>query len=208
MGYDEQGGAMGGAPVDDGYPDSQLPQKLNDKIPTRETFRRGAIWNTFMAGGAGTEAYYGYRTGCTDLNCEDHRTRAAIWSDAAVALDFFRKVIGNRAVKMEADDDLTFVRNDYVLAELGELYVIYTTTSGVANPNGGTAPAPGGRLARYALQTWGYPGRYSVDWYDALKGGELKKGSTSEVQGGMNSFLGEPPPGGSGEWAIVVRRIH
>lgn len=207
IGYDEQGGAQGGAPVDDDYPAAQLPQELNEKTPTRETFRRGAIWNVFTAGAAGLEVYYGYRTGCTDLNCQDHRTRAAIWKDARVALDFFRKVVGNQALKMVADDDLTFYRNDYVFAELGRLYVIYAATSGITNPTGGPPPEGNPRRPRFALQTFGYPGRYSVEWYDALNGGELRKGSVTEIEGGKYASLGEPPAGGSGEWAIVVRRI-
>lgn len=213
IGYDEQGAAAGGAPVDDDYPAAQLPNKWNDKNPDRQTFRRGAIWNVFTAGASGMEVYYGYKTGCTDLDCQDHRTRAHVWADGKAALDFFEQHIGAEAIAMQPDDDLTFTPSDYVLAHLGQTYVIYTAEKGIVNPNGGPAEAledngprnRGGREPRL-LQLYGYPGRYSVSWYDAQKGGALQKGSVTQVSGGANADLGDPPAGGSGEWAILVRR--
>jgi len=42
------------------------------------TFLRDALWNALTAGASGVEAYYGYKTGCSDLDCQDHRTRARI----------------------------------------------------------------------------------------------------------------------------------
>lgn len=56
----------------------------------RKLTRHRVVWANFMAGGAGTEFYYGYQSGCGDLACEDHRSRDQKYTDAAFALNFFQ----------------------------------------------------------------------------------------------------------------------
>jgi hypothetical protein len=48
------------------------------------------LWGTFMAGGCGTEWYFGYKHPHSDLTCEDWRSRDKFWGQGKIALDFFR----------------------------------------------------------------------------------------------------------------------
>lgn len=205
IGYDEQGGAQGGAPVDLDYPAERMPDPKRGVEIAPDLFRRAALWNALTSGSFGLEAYYGYRTGCTDLNCEDQRTRASLWRDGAAALAFFDRHVGTEALRMEAADDLTPNPDDFVFADLGRLYVIYTT------PNVPSALPLNynqhfGNQAGVRLQLFGQTGDYSVGWYDARIGGDLQMTPIARVAGGGMANLGKPPEGGSGEWAVVVRR--
>jgi hypothetical protein len=47
--------------------------------PTRVNARMNALWDTFMAGGAGVEWYFGYQHDHSDLTCQDWRSREKIW---------------------------------------------------------------------------------------------------------------------------------
>jgi hypothetical protein len=238
IGYDESGTAGPGAPIDVGFDLTTLPTRgiasfspgdiapgqpgaepmlarealeglpatVQPEIaPTRETYRRHAIWNALLAGAAGMEVYYGWTNRCHDLGCENDRTRAQRFSDGRNAIAFFNEYVGERALGMVADDDLTLSRTEYVFADHGRTYVVYTR-----------AGTPAG------LSLLGESGRYSVDWYDAVAGGPLRKGSVVEIAGGpapleagsdrniRNSrfaSLGTPPSGGSTDWVALVRRI-
>ncbi len=238
IGYDESGTAGPGAPIDVGFDLTTLPTRgiasfspgdiapgqpgaepmlarealegpplavQREIAPTRETYRRHALWNALLAGAAGMELYYGWTNRCHDLGCEDDRTRAQRFSDGRNAIAFFNEHVGERALGMVADDDLTLSRTEYVFADHGRTYVVYTR-----------AGTPAG------LSLLGQTGRYSVDWYDAVAGGPLRKGSVVEIAGGeapleagsdriiRNSrfaSLGTPPSGGSAEWVALVRRI-
>ncbi|WP_169798357.1 DUF5060 domain-containing protein [Sphingomonas soli] len=238
IGYDESGTAGPGAPIDAGFdldtlptkgvlsfspgdiPPGQpgaepmlskdalagAPPKFQPEIaPTRETYRRHSIWNALLAGAAGMEMYYGWTNKCHDLGCENDRTRALKFSDGRNAIAFFNEHVGERALGMVADDDLTITRTEYVFADHGKTYIVYTRAG---------TPA--------ALSLLGESGRYSVDWYDAVAGGPLRKGSVKEISGGPASLesgasrsvrnsrfapLGTPPSGGSDDWVALVRRI-
>ncbi len=201
LSYDEPGRADGGATVDIDYPDALLPSKREITIPAKQ-FLRDALWNALTAGASGVEAYYGYKTGCSDLDCQDHRTRASLWRGGKHALHFYQKYVGEKAVDMRANDDVTVATDDYVFANPGEFYVII----------------PGAEDVQLRLA--GMQGKYIVDWYDRDMGGELQKGSKPFVLGGASSItdrnrrrqgpsavsLGNPPSGGSGQWAIMVTR--
>lgn len=206
FGYDEQGGAAGGAPVDADYPIENTPDKRRGVDIPHGLFRRAALWNALMAGANGVEAYFGYQTGCTDLNCEDQRTRASLWRDGVKALTFFERHVGVEALRLEPDDDVTAAPDDFVLADPGRLYVIYTQTEGSSGLPAGFEQRYG-RSGPVTLQLFSQTGRYSVAWYDALRGGELQRTAITEVVGGSTATLGRPPAGGSGEWAVIVRKI-
>ncbi|ANY19343.1 hypothetical protein A6F68_00817 [Tsuneonella dongtanensis] len=196
IGYDEPGSAAGGAGVDPGYPDSRLPSKRDLSIP-RERFRREVIWNTLTAGGDGVEAYYGYRTGCTDLNCQDHRTRAELWRDGVRGREFFETHIGARASGMRAEDGLTADPTDYVFAEAGRTYLIYTTAAD-----------------RLRLSLLGFPGQYTIEWFDPTGSSGLEKGSLATIDVGtdaklaMEVALGAPPRNIGSDWVVLLRRVN
>ncbi|MEL6256993.1 MAG: DUF5060 domain-containing protein, partial [Bacteroidota bacterium] len=86
---DEQGGANIGVHVDP-----------NDRKKVREE----VIWGTLLGGGSGFEYYYGYQSGCSDLNCEDHRTRDEKYTDAAYALTFFEEYMMKYLPEVESAD--------------------------------------------------------------------------------------------------------
>jgi len=94
------------------------------------------------------EAYYGYKTGCSDLDCQDHRTRASLWRGGKHALHFYEKHVGEKALDMRANDDVTVATDDYVFANPGEFYVIIPGSEDVQ------------------LRLAGMQGKYIVDWYD------------------------------------------
>lgn len=189
MAYDEPGRADGGAGVDPEYPDERLPSERDIQLDP-ELFLRDGLWNALTAGANGVEAYYGYKTGCSDLDCQDHRTRARLWREGRVALDFFRTHVGGRATDMIAADHLTRARDDYVFAEPGEFYVI----------------VPG--EDELVMETGGIEGDFSVRWFDRVNGGELQIGSVERViNHRRRTNMGEPPEGGSGKWVAVVERV-
>ncbi|MEM9982700.1 MAG: DUF5060 domain-containing protein, partial [Bacteroidota bacterium] len=121
---DEQGDAQTGVAVDASYPDDQLPS-TRQKNDNRKDVRHKVLWGNMLGGGAGVEYYYGYQTGCTDLDCQDHRTRASKWKDAKVAKDFFNQYLQATAITMQNANSITAATDDYVLAEEGEIYVVY-----------------------------------------------------------------------------------
>lgn len=189
MAYDEPGRADGGAGVDPEYPVDQLPSE-RALLLDPDVFLRDGLWNALTAGANGVEAYYGYKTGCGDLDCQDHRTRSRLWLEGRFALEFFRTHVGDRAARMIAADHLTSSRDDYVFAEPGEFYVI----------------VPG--KEETVLVTGGIEGRFSVRWFDRTFGGELQTGSVADIENHRrNTPIGSPPIGGSGKWVAVVSRL-
>lgn len=183
MSYDEPGSAQGGAGVDAAYPATKLPSERKTIIDP-EHFMREVVWNSLTAGGNGIEAYYGYETGCTDLNCQDHRTRAEMWREGVLALSFFRTYVGEKAASMAPYDWLTANGDDYVFADPGRTYVIM----------------PG--KDEISLKLAGENGRFDVDWFDRGLGGALQKGSLASVEMSQASTsakaavsIGSPPPG-------------
>jgi hypothetical protein len=59
--------------------------------PTHDNARQNGLWGTFLAGGCGTEWYFGYKHPHSDLTCEDWRSRDLFWDQGRVALEFFHK---------------------------------------------------------------------------------------------------------------------
>lgn len=116
--------------------------------------RQQVLWGTLMAGGMGVEYYYGYQTGITDLNAEDHRSRDLKYSHAAYAIQFFENYLIDHVTTMGAADDVTGATDDYVFAKPGEIYAVYRTNGGSTGIN---LPA----------------GSWSVQWFNPRTGGGL-----------------------------------
>lgn len=191
MSYDEPGRANGGAGVDPDYPDDNLPSS-RELVLDPDIFLRDGLWNALTAGANGVEAYYGYLTGCNDLDCQDHRTRARLWREGRIAIDFFRNHVGDRAPRMIAADWATAQADDYVFAEPGEYYVIVVSTEDEDT----------------VLQTGGIEGRFSIRWFDRVNGGDMQVGSIDEIElHDRRTDIGAPPGSGSGKWVAVVSRV-
>jgi hypothetical protein len=168
---DEQGNAQIGVTVDAGHPSYKAMKPDN-----REEIRKKVLWGTLMAGGFGVEYYYGYATESNDLNSQDHRTRATKYEDAKIAIDFFQNEID--FINMKPADEITSASDDFVLA--GERQIA------VYLPNGGstkiTFPA----------------GKWSLSWFDPIKGGGLKNSSKSSTD--------LSAPNSNQDWVAILTR--
>ncbi|MEO1253728.1 MAG: DUF5060 domain-containing protein, partial [Bacteroidota bacterium] len=187
---DEPGSAGLGTGVDAAYPDSQLPETRQNG-DNRDAIRKEVLWGTMLAGGAGVEYYYGYQTGCDDLDCQDHRTRATKWADGKIAIDFFNTYLQSNVLQMVSNDGLTSGNDDYVFADEGDIYVIF-------RPNGGTTN----------LDLSSQSGSFEVKWYDPRNGGALQDGSVTSLAGGSNASIGLPPSSSSDDWVALVTSLN
>ncbi len=95
--------------------------------PEHNMARINGLWGTFLAGGYGTEWYFGYKHPQSDLTCEDWRSRDLFWEQGKIALDFFRE---NRIPfwEMQGMDELTASDEDFVMVKPKEIYLIYSKT--------------------------------------------------------------------------------
>ena len=141
----------------------------------RKNTRTNVVWATLMAGGAGTEFYYGYGTGCTDLSCQNHRTRDDKYGDAGIALKFFQQYFQKYLPDVVNMNEITSGTNDYVLASPGAAYAVY-------RPNGGST---GLNLPS---------GKWLVQWYNP-RTGDLS--ATSSVGGTLTAPNND-------DWAALI----
>ncbi len=179
---DEQGDALRGVTTDASYGGSNGSHSDN-----RKDVRNKVLWGTLMAGGAGVEYYFGYETGQTDLTAQDFRSRDTKWNDAKIALDFFNNHL--LFWEMDTHDELTSSSADYCLAKLNDTYAIYL-------PNGGSTK----------LNLSNASGTYTVKWFNPSKGGSLLNGSISQISGGNNVSIGNPPSNTSSDWVALVKK--
>ena len=179
---DEQGGAQSGVTTDADFNGAKGTQADN-----RKATRHKVLWGTLMAGGAGVEYYFGYQTGETDLTAQNFRSRNLKWNDAKVALDFFNTHL--RFWEMETNDGLTSSSNDYCLAKGNDSYAIYLPYGGSTNLNLSNAS-----------------GNFSIKWFSPKNGGSLVNGSVSQISGGGNRSIGNPPNNTSSDWVALIKK--
>ena len=117
----------------------------------RKNTRTNVVWSTLMAGGGGVEFYYGYSSGCGDIDCQNHRTRDQKYGDAAIALQFFADHFQKYLPDVVNMNNVTSGTNDYVLANPGTAYAVY-------RPNGGSTGL--------SLPS----GKWLVQWYNPRTG--------------------------------------
>lgn len=159
--------------------------------PEHDNARKNGLWGAMMAGGWGTEWYFGYEHAHSDLSCQDYRSRDLFWDQGKFCLDFFN--INQIPVwEMESNDSLISSEGDYVLAKPGQVYVVYLK-------NGGES----------TLDLEGFTGNYDVFWYDPRKGGPLQKGKVKSISGTGKQSLGMPPikREGDKDWVVLITKI-
>jgi hypothetical protein len=102
---------------------------IDEENPGHDNARINGLWGTLMAGGCGTEWYFGYNHPHSDLTCESWSSRDLFWDQCKVALDFFQE---NEIPfwEMVSNDVLTEAENDYVFSKEGEVYLIYAKEGG------------------------------------------------------------------------------
>jgi hypothetical protein len=152
--------------------------------PSHDTIRYKVLWGNLMAGGAGVEWYFGYRFPHSDLSCEDWRSRSNLWDQTRIALKFFRDYLPFE--EMINADELTSDPNDYCFAKEGEVYVLYL---------------PVGKAADIKLPK----GKYSLQWFNPRKGGDLLSGTVRPISGGGIVSTGNPPGDDFKDWVCLIR---
>jgi hypothetical protein len=139
-----------------------------------------------MAGGAGCEWYFGYKYPDNDLNCEDWRSRDAMWDQTRFALQFFHKHLPFD--QMKGRDELTGAKDDYCFAAEGKVYAVYLPT---------------GEATTIKLPA----GDYAAAWYNPRTGGELLRGSVSKLTGPGEPSLGAPPGEAGKDWVVLIHAV-
>lgn len=160
--HDEQGGANTGVEVD--------PEG-------REAVRTSVLWGTLMAGGWGVEYYYGYKTGCKDQDCNDHRTRESKYKDVGRAVRFFEITGLNKVINKARNRDELVNKGDWCLAVPSEYYIVYMQKGS----------------SRIKLPA----GEWKVQYYDPKNDKGLIDGGTTT--GNLDS-------GGSGDWVAYISK--
>ena len=166
-------------PADTGVkPDSE--DYWHDEVRTKH------LWGNLMAGGAGVEWYFGYKFAHNDLNCEDWRSRDHLWDLTRYALEFFHQHLP--FTEMSHHDELTAAPDDYCFAKPGQVYAIYLPSSGTTQLDLGSSS-----------------GTFSVQWFDPRTGGNLQKGTVSDVKGPGSVAIGQPPGEAGKDWVALVK---
>lgn len=159
--------------------------KSDKDDPNHDRERKEALWGNMMAGGGGTEWYFGYYSTHNDLTSEDWRDRDRMWDMTRYALNFFHDYLP--FWEMSPNDELVSDSNAYVLAKVGEIYAIYLKK---------------GHSTKLQIPA----GNYIVQWYDPRQGGELQQGSVKSLAGAGTKSIGNPPQDKNKDWAVLVRR--
>ncbi len=160
----------------------------DDAGRSHEDGRRNGLWGNVMAGGAGTEWYFGYKHAHSDLTCQDWRSRDRWWDYCRYMLEFFEKY-EVPFWEMIGDDARTSATDAYCFLKPGEVYVVYLKSGG-----------------RATLDLAGAAGAFEVWWYDPRRGGALQVGSVRTVTGGGARDLGRAPNAPDEDWVVLVRR--
>jgi hypothetical protein len=146
------------------------------------------LWGNLMAGGAGTEWYFGYMYENNDLNCENWRSRDHLWDMTRFAVEFFRSNIS--FAKMSHHDELTATGGDYCFADPGTVYAIYL-------PKGGTT----------MLDVGPSTDTFRIRWFNPREGGPLATGTLNSTTGPGAVSIGMPPMDTDKDWVALVERV-
>jgi hypothetical protein len=149
-----------------------------------------------QAGGAGVEYYFGYSFPNSDLSCQDFRSRANMWTQSRLALEFFANysvpfwtMKSNNAIRVPSGS------SDRVLESAnGETLVLQRR---------GTTNATRIHMVGLPNST-----TYTVEWFDPRDGGPLQAGSISIISGGgFNVSYGIPPGNTTKDWILFMRKV-
>ncbi|MEL6672088.1 MAG: DUF5060 domain-containing protein [Bacteroidota bacterium] len=153
----------------------------------REKVREEVIWGTLLGGGAGFEYYYGYGTGCTDLTCQDHRSRDEKYTDAAYALDFFETYFMSYLPEVVNADNEISDNDAYVLRTTDKkAYALYL-------PEGGSPTLSGLPSGTHSLR-WFNPRNGQMGSAAAFSGGQLTAPDNQDWVALLETSGGTPPP--------------
>lgn len=164
---------------------SLVPDKDNDG--THDFARQNALWASIMAGGWGSEWYFGYKHDHSDLSCRDFRSRDLFWDQVRHHLRFMQTARLPLA-RMHPANALSSSDNDWVLAAPGEVYLLLLKM-GEKPDNQLTVPN----------------GTYQITWYNPRTGAyPTPPLEASTPQGSLALPL--PPGENDMDWVLLVRR--
>lgn len=156
--------------------------------PAHDNARKNGLWGAVMAGGWGTEWYFGYEHPHSDLTCQDYRSRDLFWDQCRYLLHFF-KTNYIPVWEMVSSDNLISSEGDYCLANPGEFYLIFLK-------NGGTV----------TLNLNDHSGQYEIFWFNPRKGGKIQAGEKKVIEGGGEQTIGKPPYDEKKDWVVIVKK--
>ncbi|RXP62754.1 DUF5060 domain-containing protein [Lutibacter sp. HS1-25] len=160
--------------------------------PDHDLARRNGLWSTFMAGGWGTEWYFGYKHDHSDLTCEDYRSRDLFWNQGVIALNFFKE---NKIPFWEMENKNELVGNSanentvYCFAKENDTYLVYLNSVETAS-----------------LDLREANGDFQVYWFNPKKGGALLQTKIKKVKGGSSVELGQSPNKKQQDWLIIISK--
>jgi hypothetical protein len=165
-----------------------VPDKLD---PEKNLARQRALWGVLMAGGWGSEWYFGYQNEHCDLKCEDWRSRDLFWNYCKIALDFWKNNVpfwemnNHNALVGNADNDDA----KYCFAKENELYLVYLA-----------------EVPTSTLDLTNASGNFDVAWFNPRTGGKMQATKVKKVKGGSIVELGNPPANDGKDWLVVVSK--
>ncbi len=133
------------------------------------------------------EYYYGYQTGCSDLNCQNHRTREIKYRDAVRAVNFFKQHLPFH--KMKSMDDLVSNSTHYCFAKADSVYAVYI-------PQGGST----------TLDLKNVEGKFKVYWFDPRNDRQIETSNIEEVEAGKIVNSGMAPDSTDRDWVVFFER--
>lgn len=149
--------------------------------------RTNGLWGNLLAGGWGTEWYFGYKHAHSDLTCQDYRSRDLFWNMGVNSINFF--ALNNFPVtEMSSKNELLSTQGDFCFAKEGDTYIALLKK--------GTGQ----------LNLKKFNGSYMVEWFDPRAGGNLQNGTVKTLQGSGRQALGNAPNNPQKDWVVVVRR--
>lgn len=165
-----------------------VPDRLD---PEKNLARQRALWGVLMAGGWGTEWYFGYQNEHCDLKCEDWRSRDLFWDYCRIALNFWKANVpfwemnnSNALIGNPQDNNEKFC-----FAKENELYLVYLA-----------------EVPTSTLDLRNASGPFDVAWFNPRTGGQLQNTKVKKVKGGSVVELGNPPTNDGKDWLVVVSK--
>lgn len=149
--------------------------------------RKNSLWGTFLAGGWGWEAYFGYRHNNSDLTCQDYRSRDTFWDQCRYLHDFFN--LADIDITISDSYDNLVIDGDYCLASPGNYYIIYLKEGKGEIDLGETS------------------NDYSVKWYNPRKGGKLLDDNVKSISGGKVVKLAKSGSEKDKDWVVLLKKI-
>jgi len=160
----------------------------DEEDPEHYYARANGLWGTMLAGGWGTEWYFGYKHPHSDLTCQDYRSRDLFWDMGVICINFFAEN-DFPVTEMTSMNELISSEGDFCFAKEGDTYLILLKKGGESQ-----------------LDLKEFEGSYSTKWFDPRNGGTLKNGSIKNIKGNGIQSLGIAPNDPEKDWVVVVHR--